>query len=147
MQETWTIKFPQLLTIPGFQPPFYLNRKKGRGGGVGFYVRNGLSAKILPDLTSNIDKVFESISDEISYTLNNLAKQYIVSNIYRSPTAIPGLTPNEQLDRFHDKCDNLLNTLSNLKTDAYVFLDSNISNLNIDTKHQANTYVQIVHCT
>ena len=66
----------------------------------------------------------------LSYTLNNLAKQYIVSNIYRSPTAIPGLTPNVQLDRIHDKCDNLLNTLSNLKTDAYVSLDSNINILN-----------------
>ena len=36
LQETWTIKYPQLLTIPGYQNLFYLNRQKGRGGGSDF---------------------------------------------------------------------------------------------------------------
>ena len=33
LQETWTIKHPQLLDIPGFQPLIFTNRKRGRGGG------------------------------------------------------------------------------------------------------------------
>ena len=33
LQETWTIKHPQLLAIPGFQPLIFTNRKKGRGVG------------------------------------------------------------------------------------------------------------------
>ena len=33
MQETWFIKHPQLLDIPGFQPLIFTNRKRGRGGG------------------------------------------------------------------------------------------------------------------
>ena len=33
LQETWTIKHPQLLVIPGFQPLIFTNRMRGRGGG------------------------------------------------------------------------------------------------------------------
>jgi hypothetical protein len=34
LQETWELKFPDLLTIPGFQKIVYRTRDKGRGGGV-----------------------------------------------------------------------------------------------------------------
>ena len=36
IQETWLVKYPHLLLIPGFQPLTYINRNRGRGGGVGF---------------------------------------------------------------------------------------------------------------
>ena len=51
MQETWSIKYPELLTIPGYQQLIFLNRKKGKGGGIGFYVRNGLNYKIVDHST------------------------------------------------------------------------------------------------
>jgi hypothetical protein len=38
MQETWNIKYPDLLSIPGFQKIFFCNRYKGKGGGVGFFL-------------------------------------------------------------------------------------------------------------
>ena len=36
LQETWELKFPNLLTIPGFQKIAYRTRDKGRGGGCGY---------------------------------------------------------------------------------------------------------------
>jgi hypothetical protein len=46
LQETWAIKYPNLLDLPGFQRIIFKNRSIGRGGGVGFYVRNGIDYKI-----------------------------------------------------------------------------------------------------
>ena len=46
LQETWAIKQPQLLDIPGFQPLIFTNRKRGKGGGVGFYLRNGINYSV-----------------------------------------------------------------------------------------------------
>ncbi len=45
LQETWEIKFPDLLSIPGYQSVVYRTREGMRGGGVGIYVKNGLSFK------------------------------------------------------------------------------------------------------
>jgi hypothetical protein len=50
LQETWDIKYPAQLTIPGFQNIVYHTREKGRGGGVGMYIRTGLNFKERPDL-------------------------------------------------------------------------------------------------
>ena len=42
MQETWCIKNPKLLTLPGFQPLIFTNRCKGRGGGGGILYKRWL---------------------------------------------------------------------------------------------------------
>ena len=51
LQETWSIKHPQLLDIPGFQQLVYKNRSRDRGGGVGFYIRNGLTYSVNNELS------------------------------------------------------------------------------------------------
>jgi exonuclease III len=43
IQETWEICQPDVLSIPGFQPIIFKSRTQMRGGGIGFYVRNGLN--------------------------------------------------------------------------------------------------------
>ena len=144
LQETWLIKYPHLLLIPGFQPLIYINRKKGRGGGVGFFVKNGLSAQIADNMTYNIDKIFETLTLDISYTNTQIRRHYIVSNIYRSPTAILGLTNSQQHDQFLDKFDTLLTDLNNCNKDAYVFLDSNINLLNSNNNQHAINYMTAV---
>ena len=144
LQETWLIKYPHLLLIPGFQPLIYINRKKGRGGGVGFFVKNGLSAQIADNMTYNIDKIFEALTLDISYTNTQIRRHYIVSNIYRSPTAILGLTNSQQHDQFLDKFDTLLTDLNNCNKDAYVFLDSNINLLNSNNNQHAINYMTAV---
>lgn len=68
-----------------------------------------------------------------------------VSNIYRSPTPMTGLTSTQQHDMFNDNLDKLLHELSTLKHDTYIFLDSNINLLKIDTDMTANQYMNTIH--
>ncbi len=43
IQETWSIPYPELVHIPGFQSILFSAREGMRGGGgVGFYIREGL---------------------------------------------------------------------------------------------------------
>jgi hypothetical protein len=51
LQETWEIQYPELLIIPGYQQIVFKNRLGMRGGGVGFYVKNGLNFKIMNELS------------------------------------------------------------------------------------------------
>ena len=141
LQETWTIKHPQLLAIPGFQPLIFTNRMRGRGGGVGFYIRNGINFTINKDLSVFTDKIFESLTLNLSFTCNNKLKQLSVSSIYRSPSPLNGQTANEQMDNFHEIFDDLLTKLSNCNIDAYVFLDSNINLFNLDSNNHSSTYL------
>ena len=134
MQETWTIRYPNLLSIPGFQPLIYTNRNKGRGGGVGFYIRTGLNYKIVTDLSPFHDKTLETMTLDISYTSDNHTKHFLVTSLYRSPSC-------QDMDRFSDKLDNLLSDLSNRNLDSYIFTDSNLNLHNIDSDQHVKNYV------
>jgi hypothetical protein len=109
LQEIWSIPFPDLVNIPGFTF-IYKQRTKFRGGGVGFYIKNDIKYKILPDLSPFIDKIFESITIEI--VLKN--KKCILCNYYRSPSLIQNMTSNDQMTEFVDIIDNLSSNLSNI---------------------------------
>ena len=80
--------------IPGYQQLIYRNRTNGRGGGVGYYIKDGLNVKIVDRLSPFQDKIFESL------TLDNQMKHYTVTNIYRSPTPIRNMTGQQQLETF-----------------------------------------------
>ena len=115
--------------------------KEAGGGGVGFYLRNGISYKVNKENSVFIDKIFESLSLDISFTSNSSLKQLSVTNIYRSPTALDNQPATEQMVTFHEKFDGLLTNLNNLNVDAYVFLDSNINLFNLETNNHAVTYL------
>ena len=85
MQETWTVKYPNLLILPGFQQPIIKMRKKGKGGGVGLFIRNGLNFKILETVAGFHDKLFESLTVKIDYSNK---KSITLSCCYRSPTQV-----------------------------------------------------------
>jgi hypothetical protein len=97
LQETWKIKYPELLTLAGFQPLIYVNRSRGRGGGVGFYIKEGIQCSVIDTRVSFTDKIFESLTLKLLYPDG---KCIIVSSIYRSPTAIPGMSQEEQYTKF-----------------------------------------------
>ena len=130
MQETWTVKYPNLLILPGFQQPIIKMRKKGKGGGVGLFIRNGLNFKILETVAGFHDKLFESLTVKIDYSNK---KSITLSCCYRSPTQVTGYTHTQQCEFFTDKLDTLMHELSrkNHDTDTYIFLDSNINLLDI----------------
>jgi len=145
LQETWNIKYPKLLTLPGFQNLIFVNRKVGKGGGVGFYIRNGISCKIVETEAGFKDKIFESLTINLSYTHNNITKHLTVSNVYRSPTPINGLTNAQQHEQFNDKLESLLHQLSLANHDSYIFLDANINLLKLHTDDIVRQYVNTVY--
>jgi hypothetical protein len=53
-----------------------------RGGGVGFFVREGLNFKERNNLDFHIEKTFENLVLEVSFP----NKTVIIGNIYPSPT-------------------------------------------------------------
>jgi Reverse transcriptase (RNA-dependent DNA polymerase) len=145
LQETWHIKYANLLDLPGYQKIVYKNRTNGRGGGIGFYVKNGLNFKIVePPFNSFVSKIFESLTLEITDNSSGTCKQYIVSNIYRSPTLANNYTIAEQLDEFFVKFDHLLAFLNTYSKKSYVFLDSNINMLDIVNNQFAVTYLNAI---
>ena len=107
LQETWSIKHPQLLDIPGFQQLVYKNRSRGRGGGVGFYIRNGLTYSVNNELSVFVDKVVESLTLDITFIHNNAMKQCTVTNIYS--------TGHPQLQRVNLQMNKLTIFTKNLK--------------------------------
>jgi hypothetical protein len=78
LQETWAVPYPEIIHINGFN---FVNksRKNGRGGGVGFYIRESLKYKIINELSTFIDNEFESITIEI--LINR--KKILLSNYYK----------------------------------------------------------------
>jgi Reverse transcriptase (RNA-dependent DNA polymerase) len=135
LQETWQIKYSNLVCIPGYQQLCFKNRRAGRGGGVGFYIRNGLDFKVLDTpFDSFTDRLFESISLVISDNSNAKCKQYIVTSLYRSPTAINNVTQANQMDTFFNTFDQLTNFLRSRKLCSFICMDSNINLLELNSQ-------------
>lgn len=67
LQEIWCSTNMPKFDINGFQPLIYKTRKFGRGGGVGFFVRNGIKFKVIDELSFYIEKIFESLCIDLEY--------------------------------------------------------------------------------
>jgi hypothetical protein len=144
MQEIWKIQYDSLITLPGYQRLVYKNRKSGKGGGVGFFIKEGLNYKIItPPFNHFEDRLFESLIIEISNKNNSKSVPYLIANIYRSPSPVPNMTPTEQIDSFLNRFDNMLTFLNTLKYKAYVCTDSNINLLDIQNNHVPLTYYNV----
>jgi hypothetical protein len=120
-----------------------------RGGGVGFYVRNGITAEIIEPLSPFENKIIEALTIRLTYPDS---KSILLTSIYRSNGPIANVTPSQQLDRFMDKFSLLLSDLNSTNKPSYVFLDANINLLNLhlpDVSNYMNTilekgYLQII---
>ena len=58
LQEIWNIPYDDILNIPGYNL-VYEARKSAQGGGVAFYIKNGISYKTVNNLKSFIEREFE----------------------------------------------------------------------------------------
>ena len=76
IQETWNIPYPDLVNINGFKL-FIKTRTVTRGSGVVFDIKDDIPCKIIHNLSTCIDKEFESFTVEI--LLNK--KKIILSNM------------------------------------------------------------------
>ena len=144
LQETWEVRYPNLLSIPGFQKIIYKNRISGRGGGVGFYVREGIHYKVIETQAGFQDKLFESLTLNISYTTNKGTKNVCISSCYRSPSPVNGYTQSQQYEIFINKIDLLMHEMSTNKLDSYIFLDANIDLLEIHKSDTSRIYFQTI---
>ncbi len=76
---------------------------------MGFYVKNGLSFKIVNELSPFEEKIFESLTIQILYQ----GKQpTLLTCGYRSNGLIPNVTQNQQSERFFAIFDELLFNIS-----------------------------------
>ncbi len=129
IQETWDIKYPELVRIEGFDQIVFKRRRGMRGGGVGFYVRTGIKFEILENLSPFENKIIEALSIQLTYPNN---KHVVLTSIYRSNGVIPNVTAAQQMEGFMIKFSQLLSELTATKKLSYVFLDANINILNFN---------------
>ena len=135
LQETWRIFYPELIEIPGYTF-IHQHRTNNRGGGVGFYIKKGITYKINTELSYFTDNLFESLTIEAK--IGN--KNYLLSTVYRSTTPPPNTTHSEHTTQFITQLDTLLISSHRLKLNSYIFLDANINLLNLNTDHTTSTY-------
>ena len=128
LQETWDIKYPELVVLDGFNPVIFKRRRGMRGGGVGFYIKNGIQAEVIEELSPFENKIIEALTIKIVYPDK---KSMLLTSIYRSNGALPNVTASQQLDRFMEKFSQLLSDLNATQKTSYVFLDANINILNL----------------
>ena len=105
LQETWDIKYPELVVLDGFNPVIFKRRRGMRGGGVGFYVKKGITAEIIEDLSPFENKIIEALTIKITYQNN---KSMLLTSIYRSNGVLPNVTASQQLDRKNSHCFYLI---------------------------------------
>jgi len=106
-----------------------------RGGGVGFYIRNGIKVEIIEELSPFENKIIEALTIRVTYPDN---KSMLLTSIYRSNGPLPNVTASQQLERFMIKFSQLLSDLNSTKKLSYVFLDANLNILNLQSPDNAN---------
>jgi hypothetical protein len=82
LQEIWQIRNVDVLKLPGYQNLLFKTRENNvQGGGVGFYVKEGINVTVLTELSVFHDRIFDSLFIKIS----TCSKEYIIGNICISP--------------------------------------------------------------
>ena len=138
LQEIWKIQNEELLTIDNYEF-IYQTRKNGQGGGVGFYVKKGYKFKMLKDLSTFTENIFESLTIQIEI---NPKKRVLVSNIYRPNTSIPGIPSHSQLDEFLELSSNLQSKLQGYGCDSFIASDQNLDLLKYEQNEKTNTFLE-----
>jgi exonuclease III len=111
LQEIWDVSHPELFVIPGYKPLICKKRRGMRGGGVGFFVKEHLTVQILDQLSPFENKIIEAVTISVAYPDK---KPVILTSLYRSNCLIQNVTPSQQMERFIDKCAELLTQIQNL---------------------------------
>ena len=135
IQETWRILYTELVQIPGYTF-IHKHRTDNRGGGVGFYIKNNITFKILPNLSPFSDNLFESLT----INANIAGKNYLLTTIYKSTTPPRNTTHADHNTQFIAQLDKLLSDSQKEKLTTYIFLDSNINLLNLQYDISAISY-------
>ena len=123
-----------LLTITTFQKP-------ARGGGVGIYIKQNLSYKILKQYSVFSERIFEFLFIELS--LANKKKNIVIGSIYRPGTKAPGMTFTEQFTQFSEILSTILAEISNNYKHVFIYGDFNLNILDLSNKF-ISEYVETI---
>jgi exonuclease III len=141
IQETWDIRLPELVNIPNFKPILFKKRRDMRGGGVGIYIRNYLNGTVIDHLSPFENKIFESITIQLTYPTTN--RSILLTSAYRSNGIIRNVTPQQQMERFLDKFGELVSQLQQTRKESYIFIDANINLLDMANQNSLN-YMNVI---
>jgi Reverse transcriptase (RNA-dependent DNA polymerase) len=139
VQEIWSIQYAELVDIPGFRFIFK-TRSQGRGGGVGFYIKDNLQFTEFSPVPF-IDSQFEYIAIETVIS----RKKYMLCNIYRAPTSAGNESQRDLIENYNQQLDNLLPMLTKNNCISIVFSDCNINLLKINSSQLTAEYLDACH--
>ena len=128
IQETWQVPYPELFTLTGFQKLVGKFRSNSKGGGICFFIRQGLKYKIIDQFSIFSEHCYESLCVEIEYPTG---KKINFISLYRPPGNHPYLSQTNQLIEFLDIFSNLTSAIANLNSDFFILTDSNLDLLKI----------------
>lgn len=135
------MEFPhiELVQIPNYSF-IHHQRSSCRGGGVGFYIRNSISYRIIDELSQFIDEVFESLTIEAKIC----KRTYHLTSLYRSHNPPKNISGQEQMLQFSIYLESLLSGINRKKLNGYIFSDSNINLLNFNSDNTASCYHDLI---
>ena len=140
IQETWQIIDNSFFPLPNYHPLEINTRQLARGGGVGIYVKENFSYKILKQYSIFCERIFESLFIEVTIENN---KKIIIGSVYCPPKA-PGLTITQQFTQFTELLTNLLAELSNNSEQVFIYGDFNLNVLELSNNKFISEYVETV---
>lgn len=138
LQEIWQLKDPSLFQIQDYIY-FGNERKKCKGGGVGFFIKQKLGAKKLKSASIFIENIFESLVVEVTV---NMSKKIVLANIYR-PNNHKTLSSSQQMSSFFEEYEEFIDKLAELNKPVYIFADMNIDLLKLSSDFNARTLIEM----
>ena len=138
LQEIWQVPDPTIFNLNDYNTLELNARNSAKGGGVGIYVRNGLSFNILKPFTLSIERIFESIFIEIVTPSN---QKIVIGSIYRPGTKYPGLTFTEQFSEFSDTLSATLSDLGSKHENIFLYGDFNLDILKFEENKFISSYI------
>ena len=124
--------------LPGYHSLITRCRDDGPRGGVGLFIKEGISYKIRNDISLFIPHVFESLFIEI---ISPSAKNTILGTIYR-----PNTEPKADLDIFSTSLFEIMDIIADEHKHGIIMGDMNIDLLKFQTHSNTCTYFDNIFC-
>ena len=139
LQELWKMYDPNMFSLNGYHSLFFKSRCNNvQGGGVGIFVNNQLKTTQLPELSTFIDKVIETIFIEIELPRG---KKIVIGSIYRPNSAHTNISSSQQLEQFTIALNEIISKIANEGKKLYLLGDFNIDLLKLDQHKPSADYI------
>ena len=136
-QEISQVENVDCLSLPGYQPLVFKSRSNSKGGGVGFYVKEGIKFSRIDEFSIFHERVFESVCIEVEFS----NRKILFISIYRPPGNHPTLSNSEISAAFFES----LNIMFDLIKDkhCYILTDSNFDLLQVEKSPECSNYLDL----